>query len=339
VHGFANVLNAVADASLELEPGVVQAALKSEAGVIRSDTVWYLVKRYAAETDKVPELAAQPFTGAATDEVFGREVLRRMRGGEAATRPEWLQWLRSSEGRSRVPRGKPVLRHLTLDEQNALTAEDIPGLPPVRPGNVARPPFTIPIRLPSGLGNAILRQAHCSMGWLGAASATVDRAGRVQSVDVSDVVALTPCRDALATMLRLSFADPDTIASPLTGSGIQQVGAAGSVCVDEGPLDNGSGGAMRPDGKIKSPQVRKKVEPSFPRDLVAKVNGPQTVVVETTISKTGCVADVRLVKQSEYPELNANALLAVAKWKFAPGTLDGQPVDVIFNLTINFNPH
>jgi len=27
---------------------------------------------------------------------------------------------------------------------------------------------------------------------------------------------------------------------------------------------------------------------------------------------------------------------AVEKWRFRPGTLNGQPVDVIFNLTVNF---
>jgi hypothetical protein len=28
-------------------------------------------------------------------------------------------------------------------------------------------------------------------------------------------------------------------------------------------------------------------------------------------------------------------LLALAKWKFEPGMLDGQPVDVVFNLTVD----
>jgi hypothetical protein len=28
--------------------------------------------------------------------------------------------------------------------------------------------------------------------------------------------------------------------------------------------------------------------------------------------------------------------MALSQWKFAPGTLDGKPVDVQFKLTINF---
>jgi len=35
-------------------------------------------------------------------------------------------------------------------------------------------------------------------------------------------------------------------------------------------------------------------------------------------------------------DLDQAAADAVRRWKFKPGTLNGQPVDVIFNLTVNF---
>jgi len=34
--------------------------------------------------------------------------------------------------------------------------------------------------------------------------------------------------------------------------------------------------------------------------------------------------------------LTEQAVEAVKQWKFKPGTLNGEPVDVIFNLTVNF---
>jgi len=38
------------------------------------------------------------------------------------------------------------------------------------------------------------------------------------------------------------------------------------------------------------------------------------------------------------PELNSAALLALSQWQFEPGKVDGQAVDVIYDLTINFKP-
>jgi TonB family protein len=36
--------------------------------------------------------------------------------------------------------------------------------------------------------------------------------------------------------------------------------------------------------------------------------------------------------------LDQAAVDAVKRWKFKPGTLNGQPVPVIFTLTVNFRP-
>jgi outer membrane biosynthesis protein TonB len=37
------------------------------------------------------------------------------------------------------------------------------------------------------------------------------------------------------------------------------------------------------------------------------------------------------------PILDDAGLTAVRQWTFEPGTLDGQPVDVIYNLVVNFS--
>jgi TonB family protein len=44
---------------------------------------------------------------------------------------------------------------------------------------------------------------------------------------------------------------------------------------------------------------------------------------------------VRVLKPLPFG-LDQAAADAVQRWKFRPGTLNGQPVDVIFNLTVNF---
>jgi protein TonB len=59
------------------------------------------------------------------------------------------------------------------------------------------------------------------------------------------------------------------------------------------------------------------------------------VIVETIIDGNGNVTDVRVLKGLPMG-LDASAIDAVKKWKFKPGTLNGQPVPVIFTLTVNF---
>jgi len=60
------------------------------------------------------------------------------------------------------------------------------------------------------------------------------------------------------------------------------------------------------------------------------------VIVESVISRDGCVRNMRLLRQAPFGEVNGAALLALSRWKFIPGYLDGKPVDVLFNLTVNF---
>jgi len=65
-------------------------------------------------------------------------------------------------------------------------------------------------------------------------------------------------------------------------------------------------------------------------------NTQAIVILRCVISHDGCVRAVQLIKQSPYPEVNAAAVIAVAQWTFEPGRLRGVPVEVEFNLTVNF---
>ena len=65
----------------------------------------------------------------------------------------------------------------------------------------------------------------------------------------------------------------------------------------------------------------------------ARISG--IVIVECIIDKTGNVTNVQVLKPLPFG-LDQAAVEAVKRWKFKPGTLNGQPVDVIFNLTVNF---
>ena len=93
-------------------------------------------------------------------------------------------------------------------------------------------------------------------------------------------------------------------------------------------------GPVRVGGDVKAPVVIKRVEPVY-TDLARKGKVTGVVIVEAIIDKDGNVDKVKVLKGLSLG-LSEAAEDAVRKWKFKPGTMNGQPVDVIFNLTVNF---
>jgi periplasmic protein TonB len=85
---------------------------------------------------------------------------------------------------------------------------------------------------------------------------------------------------------------------------------------------------------VKSPIVLHRVDPIYPQvALRARMNG--SVVLECIIDKSGRIRDVR-VENSSFAAFEQPAIDAVRQWIFAPGTLKGQAVDTIFQLTVKF---
>ena len=60
-----------------------------------------------------------------------------------------------------------------------------------------------------------------------------------------------------------------------------------------------------------------------------------SVVLQCVIDKTGHIRDVHVVNSS-FGAFEQPAIDAVQQWLFSPGTLNGQPVDVLFELTVKF---
>ena len=85
---------------------------------------------------------------------------------------------------------------------------------------------------------------------------------------------------------------------------------------------------------IKLPEATRRRPPEWP-GIVNKL-GEALVTVEVVIDVDGIVRQPRIV-QSPAPSVSYAALEAVRQWRFRPGTMDGKPVPVVFNLTINFH--
>jgi protein TonB len=79
-----------------------------------------------------------------------------------------------------------------------------------------------------------------------------------------------------------------------------------------------------------------KVEPRYP--VIAQQVGIQgTVVIRALISRTGSIERAQV--ESGQPLLTAAALAAVREWKYRPYYLNGEPVEVETEITVNFVLH
>ncbi len=93
-------------------------------------------------------------------------------------------------------------------------------------------------------------------------------------------------------------------------------------------------GTLRVGGDVKAPVVITHVEPVYTEEArKARIMG--IVIVEATIGRDGLVKNVSVLKPLPFG-LDQAAVDAVKQWVFKPATFNGQPVDVRFNLTVNF---
>ena len=90
---------------------------------------------------------------------------------------------------------------------------------------------------------------------------------------------------------------------------------------------------VRVGGNVKPPELVQKVEPQYPAVArVAHVQG--TVVIDAIISKDGRVISEHAIRGPAL--LVPSALDAVKQWKYKPTYLNGQPVDLAMEVTVNF---
>ena len=84
---------------------------------------------------------------------------------------------------------------------------------------------------------------------------------------------------------------------------------------------------MRPEsGDISSPVPVRKVDPKYPPTL-RNENVEGEVVLYAIIRRDGSVDSIQLLKGVE-PELDQNAMEALARWRFRPATRGGVPVEL-----------
>ncbi len=92
--------------------------------------------------------------------------------------------------------------------------------------------------------------------------------------------------------------------------------------------------------KVQRPEVLKQIDPEYTREARdAGLEG--TVLLTIVVNKYGTPSRVTVKKGIVEPPrddlgLNESAVESVRKWRFRPGTKDGQPVAVLATVEVNF---
>ena len=93
-------------------------------------------------------------------------------------------------------------------------------------------------------------------------------------------------------------------------------------------------GPIMVGGDVKKPERIHDPQPQY-TEIARKARIQGVVIVQAIIDKDGNVTNVKVLKGLPMG-LDQAAVDAIKKWKFKPATLNGKPVTVYYNLTVNF---
>lgn len=90
---------------------------------------------------------------------------------------------------------------------------------------------------------------------------------------------------------------------------------------------------VRIGGTVQEGMLVHQVRPTYP-PLAKQARVQGLVVMEAVISRDGTIQDLRVV--SGHPLLTRAAVEAAQQWRYRPTLLNGEPVEVITTITVNF---
>ena len=336
--------------------GVLLEALDTEDSNTRQETVWAIVTRLAAGRPVPTPVIDRALSGLATTglptasevtwERFGRELVARKI--LKVRTPYRLDLIKREAARHEWDaRRLKLLDEVSQEERAALRtalggkSEESDGRIPLtaRPTRLLTQPTirTAPLPWPRFMAS-LLDASRCKVSndlRAGAIRVSYRPDGRPGKAQI-DLGNLSPaCEPALAALARLTLADvefpidegtPQLLLLPVNNDFVK--------CVNEGV----SGLVRRLDdteSRIDTPRKTRDVKPQYPTIAYqSRVTG--TVLMEATISATGCVAGLHVVR-SDSLLLELAALSAVSHWQFAPARSNGQPIAVRITVSTNFN--
>jgi protein TonB len=97
----------------------------------------------------------------------------------------------------------------------------------------------------------------------------------------------------------------------------------------------GTGGPIRVGGMVQATTLIQQVKPVYPGFLQAQgVEG--TVLLSALISKDGIPTSLKVLKNPGNEEFVTAALNAVGQWRYQPTLLNGEPIEVLTTIQVDF---
>ena len=90
---------------------------------------------------------------------------------------------------------------------------------------------------------------------------------------------------------------------------------------------------IRVGGNVAQASLVFQVKPVYP-PLAKQARIQGVVILEAVIGKDGSISEIRVV--SGHPLLTQAAIDAVKQWRYKPTLLNGEPVEVVTTITVNF---
>jgi TonB family protein len=101
---------------------------------------------------------------------------------------------------------------------------------------------------------------------------------------------------------------------------------SGSWILNFAQLDEDNRPGFRPKGRLSAPVPFETADPKYPQNAIKEhIDGE--VILYAIVRKSGSVDSIRVVHGVD-PQLDRNAIEALAQWKFRPATREGVPVDI-----------
>lgn len=353
-HPWRATLAALGPALDEAQAAVLRQALESTNDTIRQETVWALVARLAGETTVPHALLAMarpaPAAGA-TWEGFGRELIaRRLESGDRIDHAELVKAAaKEHEGDARAAVALDLLTRAERDALKSLFGERFMNRKRARielDAELRRRSVsarTLPFLWPR-LYTTLFDAVNCPITGhyrFGALGFTYAADGRPTHVRIDPGTLLPVCQPALRALARLilpSFgrAEPSAIEWVIVPVAQEfqacfedhVAGASGN----EPPVEPWAT-ATDSSTTVVAPTKIHNVNPEYPPAAQReKIQG--VVVIESTISRIGCVPSASVVRS--IPALDFSAVRAVLDWRFTPTISGGKAVPVIMTVTVNF---